>query len=170
MLETASGCETLDVLADVQFPPPAPPETRGFLMPPWCQPEQLVYAFTLPMETPSNNVIKGMHWMAYRQLRKTWRLKVLSRALAGRKPAQPIEKAALVVIRHCSGQLDWDNALGGLKPLLDCMVSCKPKVNPDGLGLFVDDNPSNMPYPPFMQQVIAPPSKGFTEVFIYRMS
>ena len=170
-------CELVDelddldtpVVLDVQFERPAPPETRGFLMPPWCRPEDLAYSFMLPMETPSNNVIKGMHWMAYRNLRKTWRLKVQTRALAGRKPKEPIERAALFIIRHCAGKLDWDNALGGLKPLQDCLVVRKPKVNPDGLGFIVDDNPDNMPYPPYMQQVIAPPGKGFTEVFIYRL-
>jgi hypothetical protein len=165
-----SACEVLDVEEDVQFPRPAPPELRGFLMPPWCRAEDLAYSFTLPMETPSNNVIKGMHWMAYRNLRKTWRLKVLARALGGRKPAEPIEKAALLIVRHCAGQLDWDNALGGLKPLLDCLVTRKAKVNPDGLGFIVDDNPDNMPFPPYMQQLQAPPSKGFTDVYIYRLS
>lgn len=164
-----STCDVLDVV-DVQYPRPAPPDTRGFLMPPWCRPQDLVYSFMLPMETPSNNVIKGMHWMAYRKLRMTWRIKVLARAMQGRRPTEPIVKAALVVIRHCSGELDWDNALGGLKPLQDCLVTCKPKVNPDGLGFIADDNPKNMPYPPFMQQVVAPPGKGFTEVFIYRLS
>lgn len=152
-----------------QYPPPQPPHERGIMVPPWCRPEELAYSFMLPLPTPSNNVIKGMHWMAYRNLRRTWRLKVLARALAGKKPAQPIERAALLILRHCSGQLDWDNALGGLKPLLDCLVTCKAKVNPDGLGFIVDDNPDNMPYPPFMQQLPAPRDQGFTEVFIYRL-
>lgn len=168
--ECEAGVELLEAderLPESQFERPESPESRGFLVPPWCRPEDLVYSFIVPMETPSNNVIKGMHWMAYRQLRLSWRLKVLARALQGRRPATPLDRSAVLVIRHCAGQLDWDNALGGLKPLLDCLVVCKPKVNPDGLGLIVDDNPSNMPYPPFMQQVIAPPKKGFTEVFIY---
>jgi hypothetical protein len=152
-----------------QYPRPAPPESRGILVPPWCRPEDLVYSFTLPMSTPSNNVIKGMHWMTYRNLRRTWRLKVLTRGLGGKKPAEPIERAALLVLRHSSGKLDWDNALGGLKPLLDCLVVRKAKVNPDGLGLIVDDNPDNMPFPPYMQQLPAPPENGLTEVFIYRL-
>jgi hypothetical protein len=169
MLTYECDVPTVVDAADEQFARPAPPETRGFMMPPWCEPENLVYSFSIPMETPSNNVIKGMHWHDYRHLRKVWRLKVLARGLKGRKPTEPIERAALLVIRHCAGQLDWDNALGGLKPLQDCLVTRKAKVNPDGLGLIVDDNPKNMPYPPFMQQVIAPPGKGFTEVFLYRL-
>jgi hypothetical protein len=159
----------VDEVLDVQYARPAPLETRGFLVPPWCRPEQLAYSFSLPMETPSNNVIKGMHWMEYRRLRMRWSLKVLARALAGRRPTQPIAKAAVVVVRHCAGQLDWDNALGGLKPLLDSLVARKGKVNPDGLGLIVDDNPDNMPYPPYMQQLVAARTEGTTDVYIYRL-
>lgn len=163
-----------DVLDDepwleAQYPPPLPPEARGIMVPPWCRPEDLAYSFSLPLATPSNNVIKGMHWMTYRNLRRMWRLKVLARGLAGKKPAKPIDCAAILVLRYSSGKLDWDNALGGLKPLLDCLVVRKAKVNPDGLGLIVDDNPDNMPFPPYMQQLPAAPDKGFTEVFIYRL-
>lgn len=136
--------------------------------PSWCVGRPLVFDFELPEETPSNNTIKGMHWQAYRQLRQKWRVRVLSRGLHGRVPATPLERAALVVERHCAGELDWDNAYGGLKPLLDCLVG-PSRRNPDGLGLVRDDNPRHMPYPPFVMQLPATRGEGKTRIRIYSL-
>ncbi len=127
-----------------------------------------MFDFELPEETPSNNVIKGMHWHAYRQLRQKWRVRVLSRGLAGKKPAQPLRQAALVIDRHCAGELDWDNAYGGLKPLLDCLVGASTR-NPDGLGLVADDSPRHMPFPPYVRQLPAAPGKGKTRIRIFSL-
>lgn len=134
----------------------------------WGSNGELVYRLEIPEETPSNNVIKGMHFQAYRALRKRWQFMVVS-ALGGVRPRTPIDKSAIVVVRHCAGYLDWDNALGGLKPLLDCLVQSS-KRNPDGLGLIQDDNPSNMPYPPYMRQLKTKRGEGKTEVLIYRLT
>lgn len=125
------------------------------------------YVFELPFETPSNNVIKGMHWQKYRQLRGMWRIQVL-KALQGRRPPQPLNRAALAIERFSAGQLDWDNAYGGLKPLLDCLVAATPR-NPDGLGILTDDSPGHMPYPPFVSQRKAPKGQGRTVVKIYEV-
>jgi hypothetical protein len=135
-------------------------------LPPWCREHQLRYQFSLPKETPSNNVIKGMHWSHYRQLRLWWRVQVLSRALVGRLPAAPLPKAALLIVRYSAGTLDWDNAYGGLKPLLDCFVA-RSAENPDGLGLIQDDSPEFMPYPPIVIQAPEKRKQGRTEVKIY---
>jgi len=89
-------------------------------------------------------------------------------ALKGVRPAAPIRRARLVIIRHSAGFLDWDNALGGLKPLLDCLVSAS-KRNPDGLGLVENDDPVAMPYPPFMRQEKCRRGHGHTECFIYEL-
>lgn len=137
--------------------------------PSWCKGRPLVFDFELPEETPSNNVIKGMHYQAYRQLRRMWRVRVLGRGLGGVRPKQPLPRAALVVERHCAGELDWDNAYGGLKPLLDCLVQPSPR-NPDGLGLVQDDNPRHMPYPPFVLQVRAARGRGRTRIRIYELA
>lgn len=128
----------------------------------------LVYSFSVPMQTPSNNEIKEMHWFEYKRLRGSFRNHVWV-GLKGRRPAQPLARSFLHVRRHCSGQLDWDNAYGGLKPLLDTLVSAS-KRNPDGLGLVADDNPKTMPFPPFVEQVPAPVGKGKTEVFVYSIN
>lgn len=137
------------------------------LMRVWGFEGELKFRLAFPTETPSNNVIKGMHFQVYRNTRKTWRL-MAQAALKGARPEKPIEKAGLVILRHCAGQLDWDNAYGGLKPMLDCLVLPSTR-NPDGLGLITDDNPNAMPIPPMIQQVKAKLKQGSTEVLIYEL-
>ena len=127
----------------------------------------LQYELHLPLETPSNNTIKGMHFQAYRTTRKAWRL-MIQAALKGYRPDQPVEVSGLVVIRYSAGSLDWDNAYGGLKPVLDCLVVGSSR-NPDGLGLIRDDNPTAMPYPPFVKQEKAKRGQGSTSIFIYKV-
>ena len=135
----------------------------------WKLEAELRYEFELPEETPSNNVIKGMHFHAYKHFRRKWQALVLQ-ALKGRRPPTPVAKAFLVVTRECAGGgLDWDNAYGGLKPLLDCLVRPTAK-NPDGLGLILDDNPKNMPFPPFVRQLPAKPGQGRTRLQIYEIA
>ncbi|WP_150126676.1 hypothetical protein [Burkholderia cenocepacia] len=90
-------------------------------------------------------------------------------ALDGNLPEAPLAKSFLVVTRECAGSgLDWDNAYGGLKPLVDCLVSRSVR-NPDGLGLIEDDNPKAMPYPPFVRQRPAKPGKGKTKLQIFEL-
>lgn len=124
--------------------------------------------FEVPIETPSNNVIKGMHFHVYKNLRRQWK-KLVSEALEGSESYKPISKAFLVIERHCAGGgLDWDNAYGGLKPLLDCLVVPSAR-NPDGLGIILDDNPRHMPIPPYVMQHQAKPGLGKTVVYIYEL-
>ena len=128
----------------------------------------LRYSLELPEETPSNNVIKGLHFHAYKHLRRHWRDQVWV-ALNGKLPKTPVEQAFLAVTRECAGGgLDWDNAYGGLKPLLDCLVAASTR-NPDGLGLIVDDSPKNMPVPPYVRQLPAKPGQGRTSLLIYEL-
>jgi len=134
----------------------------------WGWNGELRYELSLPSATPSNNVIKGMHFQVYKKTRGNWRLMVQA-ALKGFRPEKPLEKSGLVIIRRCSGELDWDNAYGGLKPMLDCLVSPSDK-NPDGLGLILDDNPRAMPFPPFLKQEKAKPKQGSTTVLIYELT
>lgn len=133
----------------------------------WPESARLCYALLLPQATPSNNTLKELHFHAYKHLRRKWRSLVVESLGSAKAPRPPIEKAFLVVERHCAGGgLDWDNAYGGLKPLLDCLVAPSAK-NPDGLGLIRDDNPENMPVPPFVTQHKASPGKSFMKVEIF---
>lgn len=128
----------------------------------------LTYEFELKQETPSLNAIRGMNRFAYRDLRHAWQLMVFM-AIKARHPDKAIPRSFLHITRRCAGTgLDWDNAYGGLKPLLDCLV--KPtKRNPSGLGLIHDDGPKSMPYPPYLAQETAPAGKGSTLVRIYQL-
>lgn len=126
------------------------------------------YSFRLNAATPSNNTIKEMHFLKYKMLRRKWQSMVLSEL--GQKPSAPIEQSFILVERFCSGEgLDWDNAYGGLKPLLDCLVY-PSKANPDGLGLIRDDNPTAMPYPPFVSQFKTAKGKGYTILKIFEIN
>lgn len=126
-----------------------------------------VYRFELEGASPSNNAIRDMHYMAYKKVRREWQAQVLyALAEIGHKRAAPISPAILVIDRFSAGQLDWDNAYGGLKPLLDCLVQPSAR-NPDGLGLIADDNPKAMPFPPIVRQLEAKRGAGKTLLSIY---
>lgn len=132
-------------------------------------PESLRFVLELPAATPSNNAIKDMHFRVYKELRQGWQLRVWA-ALNGRRPAKPLEKVFLAIERSCaSGGLDWDNAYGGLKPMLDCLVMPSAR-NPSGLGLILDDSPKAMPYPPFLQQHTCRLGADKTVVRIYDLA
>lgn len=117
--------------------------------------------------SPSNNVIKGMHPQVYKQLRNKWRGYVKAQVPEG--TLTPIEQSFLIIERFSAGSgLDWDNAYGGLKPILDCLV--RPSVrNPDGVGLIVDDNASNMPFPPYVLQHSAKKGEGKLIIRVYEI-
>jgi hypothetical protein len=131
----------------------------------------LVWTLDLPEATPSNNTIKGLHFHAYKKVRKDWRglvQGVMQMETGG--PLVPLERCFISIERYSSGGgLDWDNAFGGLKPLLDCLVSPTLR-NPDGLGLITDDNPRNIPVPFAFKQLPAKPGQGRTIVRIYDAS
>jgi len=128
----------------------------------------LRYSLRLPKQTPSNNEIKGQQFFVYKKTREAWHL-MTKAALKGVRVGRPIERSKLVIVRHSAGVgLDWDNAYGGLKPLLDCLVA-PSKRNPSGLGLIQDDSPLFMPKAPILLQEKAKRGAGYTEVLIYAL-
>ena len=140
----------------------------------------LRYQFTIPLQTPSNNEVKEMHFRRYAALRKRIAYEVL-KAIGGMRPERPIERAFLVIRRYCAGSLDWSNCSGGIKPLEDALVLPRrlrsPKMmlkrrgepNPDGLGLIYDDDREHMPLHPWVEQLPAKRGCGYTEVFVYEL-
>lgn len=142
---------------------------------------ELRYQFVIPMQTPSNNEIKEMNFWAYKALRKRIAFEAL-KAIGGKRPDKPIDKAFLVVRRYCVGSLDWSNCSGGIKPLEDALVlpralrdpgvakKRRGESNPDGLGLIYDDDRVHMPLHPWVEQLPAKRGEGRTEVFIYELS
>lgn len=129
---------------------------------------RLVYELRLSDATPSNNELKNMHFRVYKKLREDWR-SIVAAALDHKLPTEPIDRAALEIERYCAGGgLDWDNAYGGLKPMLDCLVTASTR-NPDGLGLIQDDSPKFMPEAPKLKQMPAKKGAGYTVVRIYSL-
>lgn len=129
-----------------------------------------LYSLLVTEAYPSNNVIKGMHYLAYRKLRMSWRMQIRAVLPRDQLGLEPIDQALVLIERHAaSAGLDWDNAYGGLKPVLDCLVARSPR-NPDGLGLIVDDSPRHMPFPPLVAQFKAPRGEGRTHIHIYAYS
>lgn len=121
----------------------------------------------IPDATPSNNVIKGMHYRVYQKLRQHWRQMTAQALQLSGAASDPLEKSYIEIDRHCAGGgLDWDNAYGGLKPLLDCLVVASAR-NPDGLGVIVDDSPKHMPMAPLVTQHTAKKGASRTVVRIY---
>lgn len=120
------------------LPPPHLDSARAFLaeqqMPSWCNPAKLVLCLRLDAPSPSNNVIRAMHFHTYKKLRNDMAASVAA-ALGSHKPrTNPL--TALFIVRRSAGSLDWDNAIeGGLKPLLDCLIRASDR-NPDGLGII----------------------------------
>ena len=137
---------------------------RSHQLPTWCDPSRLAFVLHLDEASPSNNTLKGMHRFEYKKLREGFAVKVRG-ALAGRQPLQ-LAWSALYVVRRSAGHLDWDNALGGLKPILDCLVAPSAR-NPSGLHIIQDDNPDAMPHPPYMRQLPAKRGQGSTQVYIF---
>lgn len=135
-------------------------------LPSWATPDRLRYSLRLAAETPSNNTIKGMHFHAYKKLRNDYAVEVLS-LIGGKRPASAIKVSGLVIVRYCvGGGLDWDNAYGGLKPVLDCLVAPSTR-NPSGLGLIEDDKPKHMPAAPVLHQLPAKKGEGYAEIFVF---
>jgi len=94
-------------------------------------------SFQIPEATPSLNVLRKLHYQAYKRLRDriAWMVKVhVGNNLV------PIKRCKIEIIRFGSRSLDWDNCYGGIKPLMDCLV-IPTKSNPSGLGVILDDNP-----------------------------
>ena len=90
------------------------------------------FRIVLPIETPSNNKLLGMHPMARHRLSKKLAIVV---ALCGRGTPKATGKRYLTIERHGKRELDKDNAYGGCKPLIDAIKRC---------GLIIDDNPANV--------------------------
>jgi hypothetical protein len=133
----------------------------------WCVRERLAMHLRFDRQSPSNNEIKGMHHFVYRDLRQEWSLEV--RAALGKRVAPKLTRAGLVLVRRCVGLLDWDNAYGGMKPILDCLVM-RTDRNPSGWGIVADDSPRHIPSPPLLFQLPAKVGRGSLDILVFDRS
>jgi hypothetical protein len=92
---------------------------------------------TIPELTPSLNVTRAGHWRTRHRRRKHWSMLVLVAKSEARVYDRPpaVGKARVIVERHGGRRLDQDNAVGGLKDLVDGL-----RDN----GFIVDDDPEHL--------------------------
>lgn len=101
--------------------------------------------FTLPYLTPTLNGPKGllrMHWAAKKRLCVQMSKDVFHLAMAQR-PKTPMEKVSIKIrrLQRSPPVPDFDNFIGGLKPLLDVLQPVTDRRS-FGLGFILDDSES----------------------------
>ena len=102
----------------------------------------MTIAFTLARPTVLLNWLMRAHYHQRTKAKRAlaWEVRC---ALGRQVPARPLERAEIRITRRSSGALpDQDNAMGGLKHLLDVLQPMEPKRRPYGLGVIASDAPS----------------------------
>lgn len=109
--------------------------------------------------SPSLNTLRGLHYQAYARLRRKYAQEIGSQLTPEWRNRPPLTRATLEAWRYSSKALDWDNALAGLKPIVDCLLP-PSDTHPTGLGLLLDDSPVVLPRPVQLEQRPAAPGRG----------
>lgn len=98
----------------------------------------MTLSFELPMLTPTTNTLLRMHWRTRENVNRAWRILVVSKT-GGRGragwPDPPPARVRATIVRSSHQAVDHDNAIGGLKPLIDALKA---------LRLIVDDGPAHL--------------------------
>lgn len=101
----------------------------------------------VPEVLPTLNELTRMHFSKVirlkKRLQKLIKAELLLNHYYGR---EPLQKAKLVITRHSKKCPDYDNMVGGAKPLLDLFTTPVLQKNGTvknkyGLGIVVDDSP-----------------------------
>jgi hypothetical protein len=98
--------------------------------------------FTLSKPTLLLNQLVRMHWTARGRYQRALAEEIASLVphIPGR---QPLQHAVVTVERRSVGIGDQDGVIGGLKPMIDCLL-VRSTRHPTGLGLILDDDPAHM--------------------------
>ena len=96
-------------------------------------------SFILPEAYETLNAIKAMHFAEYRRYRM--RMARLIDETGARPPERPFAFALLSIVRCSTKLLDVDNLYGGIKPIVDCLVTRQGARHPNGKGFIIDDSP-----------------------------
>lgn len=102
-----------------------------------------VIRLDVPRLAPTLNTTIRMSWADRMRLRREWAWEL--RAALGRqpRPAEPFQRALVVIERYALQTPDRDGLIGGCKALIDCLLA-PSKRHPTGLGLVQDDKPEVM--------------------------
>ena len=72
---------------------------------------------------PLNKMLR-MHYKKRNRLNKVW-YEVVHLSVCRQLPAKPLDKAKITVVLYNARNLDYDGAVGSLKPLIDGLVRAK---------------------------------------------
>lgn len=98
-----------------------------------------VIAFEIPVAFKPYNSLRRMGFADYRRHRSALADEV-SLAARGMAPAEPFECARVTITRVSQHTPDFDGLVGGVKPLVDCLVAFDARSHPNGMGFVADDN------------------------------
>jgi hypothetical protein len=92
------------------------------------------FEFEIPELPKPINRQMSMHWTAKGEYVRSWHAQVAAH-IGKNKPAAPLKKARLTLIRFSSTEPDFDGLVSSFKPVLDGLIKC---------GVLEDDKPSNI--------------------------
>ena len=102
----------------------------------------------IPLLSPTNNKLLGLksrHWGLVVSLRKQWLKAIELECLLKGVVIKPFSFAEVEFTRVCNRLPDYDNLVGGLKFVLDCLTLPRERGgkanNKYGLGFLIDDSP-----------------------------
>lgn len=110
--------------------------------------------FTLPGLPKMTNAKRRLaHWAQLQQEANKWK-QTLMLYLVGKKPASPLERAKLTLIRGSSVEPDYDGLVSGFKHVIDGLVQA---------GILMNDKRENIGVPEYAW-TYAKAKEGFIRV------
>lgn len=112
---------------------------------------------TLPFASKSLNAFNKLHWSERNKERERYQTLIwaLLRQQSGNIPKHT-GHVSIAIVRHAPRTLDYDNLVGGLKPVIDAIKQ---------LGIIADDTPAVVPHRDYRQMKV-PGSQSKTVITI----
>lgn len=114
---------------------------RGAPLPDLLPPPDLI-EFSIPHATMLLNPLLRLHWAKRRAYQKGIAAEIFALTPQYRA-CEPMRRARVTITRYSTQLPDADGLVGGMKPVIDCLLARSDR-HPDGLGFLVDDGPAHM--------------------------
>ncbi len=124
------------------------------------QQEPREISITIPVPTPSPNEWVRAHWSKYSKIKKGWMSRLHSACIRHCGLGifgKPIAHASLTIERMGCRELDQDNLVGGMKPIIDNLVK---------LGFLENDTPDVIQHMNVFQTSVGTKSAQGTRITI----
>ena len=121
-------------------------------------------SITIPVPTPSPNEWVRAHWSTYAKIKKTWMSRIHSASIRHCGTGifgKPIANASLTIERMGCRELDQDNLVGGMKPIIDNLVK---------LGFLENDTPDVIQHMDVFQTLVRTKAEQGTRITISERS